>query len=249
MAMVVIVVAMPMVVVAVAVVVLVFLEEVGVDVQLGVEVEAPQIQHLLERHLAKMHRLDGRTRVHVLEAVRQGIHVLGTHQIRLGQENLVGKTHLAACFLAVVELLRCVLGVHQGDDGVDQVGLGDLFVHEEGLRHRAGVGQAGGFDHDALKVQQALALLGGQQLQGFTQVFTDGAADAAVAHLHDLLFRLRHQDVVVDVFFTKLVLDHGDLLAVGLGQDALEQGGFARAQKAREDGDWNECHGNLFQMN
>ena len=126
---------------------------------LALRLKAPQIQHLLERHLAKVHRLDGRTRVHVLEAVRQGIHVLGAHQIGLGQENLVSKAHLAACFLAVVELLRCVLGVHQGDDGVDQVGLGDLFVHEERLRHRAGVGQAGGFDHDALKVQQALALL------------------------------------------------------------------------------------------
>ena len=34
----------------------------------------------------------------------------------------------------------------------------------------------------------------------------------------------------------KLVLDHRDLHAVGFAQHALEQGGFARAQKAGEDG-------------
>jgi hypothetical protein len=55
-----------------------------------------------------------------------------------------------------------VLGVHQRQDGVQQVGLGDLVVHEEGLRHRAGIGQAGGLDHHAVEVEQALALLGGQ---------------------------------------------------------------------------------------
>jgi hypothetical protein len=43
---------MPVVMVAVIVVVF-FLEEIGVDVQLGVEVEAAQVQHLGERHLAE----------------------------------------------------------------------------------------------------------------------------------------------------------------------------------------------------
>ncbi|MNT11844.1 hypothetical protein D3C72_1467470 [compost metagenome] len=139
-----------------------------------------------------------------------------------------------------------MLGIHQGDDGVDEVGFGDLLVHEEGLRHRAGVGQAGGLDHHAVEVEQALALLGGQQLQRFAQVFADGAADAAVAHLHDLLLRLGHEDVAVDVLLAELVLDDRDLLAMGLGQDALEQRGFARAEKAGQDGRGNEGHGKVL---
>ena len=100
-----------------------FLEEVRVDVELGVQIEAAQVQHFGQRHFTKMHRLDGRARVHVLESVDQRIGVFGTHQIGLGQEDLVGKTHLPTCLLALVELLRGVHGVHQRDDGVQQVGL------------------------------------------------------------------------------------------------------------------------------
>ena len=138
-----------------------------------------------------------------------------------------------------------MLGIDQGQDRVQQVALGDLVVHEEGLRHRARIGQAGGLDDDAVEVQQALALLGGQQLQGFAQVLADRAADAAVAHLDDLLLGLGHQDVVVDVFLAELVLDHGDLLAVRFGQDALEQRGLAGAEEAGEDGGGNEGHGQV----
>jgi hypothetical protein len=56
-------------------------------------------------------------------------------------------------------------------------------------------------------------------------------------------FDVGHEDVVVDVLFAELVLDDRDLLAVGLGQDALEQRGFARAEKAGQDGRGNEGHG------
>ena len=237
-----IVLALAVVVVAMAVVVLIFLEEVGVDVQLGVQIEATQVKHILEGHIAKVHRRDGCTRVHVLEAMDQRVFFSIRHQVGLGQEDLIGKAHLTARFLAVFQLLVGVLGIHQGDDGVDQIGLGNLIVHEEGLSHRAGVGQTGGFDDDAVKVHQALAALGRQQLQGFAQVFTDGAADAAVAHLQNLLFGFGLENVGVDVFLTELVLDHGNLHAVGFVQHALEQRGFARAQKAREDSDWNESH-------
>ncbi|MNV62199.1 hypothetical protein D3C71_1547360 [compost metagenome] len=164
-------------------------------------------------------------------------------QVGLGQEDLVGKAHLAARFLAGVELLVGVLGVDQRDDGVDQVRLGDFVVHEESLRHGTGVGHARGLDDDALELDQALAALGGQQLQGLAQVFTDGAADAAIAHLHDLFLGLGLEDVGVDVFLTELVFNHGNLLAMGFSQHALEQRGLARAEKAREDGDRNERHG------
>ena len=166
-------------------------------------------------------------------------------QIGLADEDLVGKTDLALCFQALVQLRLRVLGIDQRDDGVEQVVLGNLVVHEEGLRHRAGIGQAGGLDHDTVEIEQALALLGRQQRQRVAQIVADGAADAAVAHLDDLLVGIGDQDVVVDVFLAKLVLDDGDLLAVRLGQDALEQGGLAGAEEAGEDGGGNHGHGNL----
>ncbi|MDT4869607.1 hypothetical protein FQZ97_1046470 [compost metagenome] len=120
-----------------------------------------------------------------------------------------------------------MFGIHQGQDGVEQVLLGDLVVHEEGLCHRARVGEACGFDHHAVELQFALAFFLGQVLQRRAQVVADGAADAAVAHLDDVFLRVGDQDLVVDVFFAELVLDHRDLLPVRLGQHALEQRGFA----------------------
>ncbi len=70
------------------------------------------------------------------------------------------------------------------------------------------------------------------------EVAAHRAADAAVGGLEDFLFGA-DDDLVVDADFAELVLDDGDALAVLLGQDAVEEGRLARAQKAREHGDRN----------
>ena len=218
-------------------------EEIGVDVQARIQVEAAQVQHLVQGHFAKVRHLNGRARVHVFEAVDQGVQGLWRHQVAFADENLVGKANLALGLLALVELHRGVFGVHQGQDPVEQILLGNFVVHEEGLRHGAWVGQAGGLDDHALEIDLAFALARGQVLQGGAQIVADGAADAAVAHLDDVFGGVGHQDLVVDVLFAELVFDDRDFLAVGLGEHALEQGGFARTQKAGEDGCGDECHG------
>ena len=182
-------------------------------------------------------------RVHVRQAMHQRLHFVAIHQVGFADEDLVGKTNLPARLLAIVELRGRVLGVHQSEDGVQQVLLGNFLVHEKGLRHRSGVGQAGGLDHHALKIKQALTFFGGQQLQRFAQVFAYRAADATVVHLDNVLVGVVHQNLVVDVFFTELVFNHGNFLSVRLCQHTLEQGGFTGTQKAGQDGDGNQTHG------
>ena len=220
-------------------------QEVWIDVQLGVEIEALEVEHLGQGHLPKMHDLLWSTRIHVLQTVLQCVQVLRRHQIGFADEDLVRKAHLTTRFLAIIELQGRVLGVHQSQDGVEQEGLCNLVVHEKGLRNRTRIGQTGRLDDDAVKAEQAFAALGSQHLQRDAQVFADGAANAAIAHLNDLLLGVRDQDLVVDVLFAKLVLDDGNFLTMGLGQDALEQGGFARAQEAGQDGGGNQGHGTV----
>ena len=203
------------------------LQEVGVDVELGVEVEPAQVEYLGDRHFAEVDLTLRRARVHVLDAVNQRVNGRGVDEVGLADEDLVGKADLPPRFLARVELLVAVLGVDERQDRVEQVALGDLVVHEEGLRHRAGVGDAGGLDHDAVEVELAFALLFGQVAQGGAQVFADRAADAAVVELDDLLLAVLHQDLVVDVLVAEFVFDDGDLLAVGFAENALEQRGLA----------------------
>lgn len=76
--MVVIVLALAMVMVAGTVVMMIvlvtlFLEKVGVDIQLGVQVEATQVEHFAQGHIAKMYGANRRARVHVLEAMDQSL--------------------------------------------------------------------------------------------------------------------------------------------------------------------------------
>ena len=240
--MIVTVIAVPMIMVAMAVIVVVFLQEVRINIEFGVQVEASQVEHVLERYFAEVHRGDRCARVHVLEAVDQLLLFRFTHQIGLGQKNLIGKAHLAASLLPRIKLLVGMLGIHQRQDGVDEIALCNLIVHEKGLRHWTWIGEARSLNHYTVKFHHPLAALGGQQLQGFAQILANGAADAAVAHLQDLFLRLRLEDIGVDVLFAKLVFDHGNLHAMAFMQYAFEQRGFARAQKPGEDGDRNKRH-------
>jgi hypothetical protein len=63
------------------------------------------------------------------------------------------------------------------------------------------------------------------------EVAANGAAQAPVVHLDDLLFLVLHEDLVVHAGLAELVLDHGDLLAVLLGQDAVQERGLPGPRK------------------
>src|SRR6185436_3009321 len=106
------------------------------------------------------------------------------------------------------------------------------------LRHRPGIGHAGGLDDDAVELERALAALVLQAAEDLDEVAAHGAADAAVVHLDDAFVRL-FDDLAVDADLAELVLDHGDLLAVVFLEDAVQQRGLARAEKPREDRDWH----------
>ena len=205
-----------------------FLQKVRVNVQLGIQVKPPQIKHLRQRHLAKMHYLLRRTRIHVREPVLQSVQFRLRHQIGLADENLIGKTHLTPRLLPIIQLLCSMLGIHQSQNGVQQKTLRNLIVHEKSLRHRTRIGQTRGLNHHTIKVQLPLALLRCQGLQSRTQILANRTTNTAIAHLNDLLFGIRHQNIAVNILLAKLIFNNGNLLAMRLRQHTLEQRGFAR---------------------
>jgi hypothetical protein len=95
-----------------------------------------------------------------------------------------------------------------------------------------------------VKIELTLALLSRQRLQSGPQIFPNGATNTPIAHLNNLLIGVRHQNVVVNVLLTKLILNDGNLLPVSLSQHALKQGGFTRTQKTSEDSGRNQSHEN-----
>ena len=151
------------------------------------------------------------------------------HQIGLADEDLIGKPHLPTGLLAIVQLLSSMLGIHQSEDGIEQKALGNLIVHEKRLRHRPRIGQASCLNDHAVKIQFTLALLSRQGLQSSPQIFPNGAANAPIAHLNDLLIGVRHQNVVVNVLFAKLIFNDGNLLTMCLREHSFKQRGFTRA--------------------
>src|SRR5258708_2722781 len=221
----------------VVVLVVVAREELGVDLEDRVQVEAADVEELLDVGLAHVDlRLRG-ARVHAAQALHQlaDLRVV-VDEVGLGDEDAVGESHLAARLVVLVELLVRVLRVDHGEHAVEQELVVDRLVHEEGLRDRAGVGEAGRLDDHAVEIELALAALLAEVAEDAHQVAAHRAAQAPVVHLDDLLFLVLHEDLAVDARLAELVLDHGDLLAVLLGEDAVEERCLPRAGEAGEDG-------------
>ncbi len=139
-------------------------------------------------------------------------------------------------FRRVLEPVLEPLGVRDRHNRVE-LGLGaDLLVHEEGLRHRRGIGEARGLDDDGIE----LALAPHQPVDDAHEVAAHRAADAAIVHLEDFFVGVDDQ-IIVDADLAELVDDHGELLAVRLRQDAVEQGRLAGAEIAGQ-----HCDGDFF---
>ena len=98
-------------------------------------------------------------------------------------------------------------------------------------------------DHDGVDVELAGAHPLRDPLEHDDEVLPDGAADAAVHHLDDLLFRLLTRvpgdQRVVDADLAKLVLDDGQLLAVLRREQVVEQRRLAAAEEAGQHRDGN----------
>ena len=87
----------------------------------------------------------------------------------------------------------------------------------------------------------------GQPTDLFQQVFAQGAADAAVAHLHQFFFRAIEADVplyftAVDVDLAHVVDDHGDAQIVAIAQDVVQQRAFSCAKEAGKNGNGKTVH-------
>ena len=132
------------------------------------------------------------------------VQFLRRHQIGLVQHDDVGEGNLVGGLVAIGQAGRQMLGVDHCDDRI-QPGFGlDVVVDEERLRHRGGIGEAGGLDDDAVELVAPLH----QAADDADQVAAHGATDAAVVHLEHFLIAV-HDEVVINAEFTELVDHHG----------------------------------------
>ena len=198
------------------------------------EVEAADVEDVVERQGAILGAVDFRDSVDAVDARLKRVEFRRGDQIGLVEQDDVGERDLLHGFVAGVEVLKHVLRVDDGDDGVEAEGCLHLVVGEEGLGDGRGIREAGGLDEDAVELVLALK----QPAEDADEVAADGAADAPVVHLEQLLVA-RNDELVVHADLAELVFNYGQFLAVVFGEDAVEEGGLAGAEKTGEDGDGN----------
>jgi hypothetical protein len=127
-------------------------------------------------------------------------------------------------------------GIHHRQRGVQHKALGQLRALQL-LHHRAGQGQARGFDQHMVDLLAALpqGQHGGQEV---LVVVVSHQAIGQIVNLHPGLV-VRTQDGAVDGHLAKLVDQNGQPPLFAVADQIGQQGGFARAQKTGEHGDRN----------
>ena len=93
------------VVVRVIVIVIVFREEVRIDFELRVQVEAAQVEDFLDVGVAEIHDLDRRARVHVHRRCFRSSSAAASTEIGLRDEQAIRETDLALHHFVLVELM------------------------------------------------------------------------------------------------------------------------------------------------
>ena len=163
-----------------------------------------------------------------------GFQFLLTQFLSAGEDDGAGGFDLVVVELAEVLHIDLDLGgVSHGDKAVQNhvIGFGGGFLN--GNDHVRQLADAGGLDQNAVGVELLLNIL-----QSLVEVTHQRAADAAGRHLGDLHAGLL-QETAVDADFAELIFNQNQLLVgESLGQQLLDQSGFAGAQKAGDNIDF-----------
>ncbi len=144
--------------------------------------------------------------------------------------------------LALLAQVRCFAQIAGEIDPVDhgrqrieaghrRQALAAFVLEGEGLRHRQRLGNTGGLDHQIIETP-----FSGQPLHLFQQILAQRAANAAVAHLHQLFLgavqaHLLVDQAGVDVDLAHVVDDYRHPAAVAIIEYVVEHRGLAGAQK------------------
>lgn len=219
-------------------VVMALLKEMRIVFERALQVEGALIEHASEIDARAAGLVDAGGRVDGADDILDHIKFFRGHEVALVDDDDIGEGDLVLGLAAVLQAQRQVLGIDEGDDGVE-LGLGaHVIIHEEGLGDRHWIGKARRFDDDAVEA----AGTAHQAFDDADQVAAHRATDAAIVHLVDFLVRLDDQ-VVVDADFAEFIDDDRIFLAVIFGENAVEQRRLAGAEITGEHGNGNGLQG------
>ncbi len=224
------------------------------------EIEQAGIEYLAQRDVTHHHWQDVRVSVEVTQDRRQLRERVSADQITLADQDDISELDLldqqvgnrtlvvlTQGFAAAGEtggLFIVVQEVDPIDDRNHRIESGHIsqsgalpIPEGKGLCDRQRLGYAGGLDQ-----QVVISPLFRQPADFLQQVLTQGAADAAVAHLNQPFLRPIQGDIPldlvgVDIDFTHVVDDNGNAQSVTVFKNGVKQRTFSSAQEAGQDSD------------
>ncbi len=201
-------------------------EELRVHHEGTLEVEALDVQDVLDIDFGLLAALDGGEGVDGLDALLDADQIFLLNEIDLVQQDAVGEGELLdglilrALRLLLIKMLLHMLRINERNDPIKPRELLHFFINKKGLSDGRGVGHTGGLNDNAIKLQATLGDAVTQLLQDNDEILTHGTADAAVHHLDELLLGLHLgvllEEIIIDTNLTELVLNDGQLLTVVL---------------------------------
>ena len=153
------------------------------------------------------------------------------------QDAVSGNNLLHPDGMLLREHLRTIDGI---DDGADMPDAELVTEHGVGLERSDNgcrLGQAGGFDDDALEMGNLPARPLVEQIEQRLFEFAAYLAAQAAGTEQDGIRRDGRDELLVDADFAEFVNQHGAVAVMFGAEDFLQQRGFAGAEKAGEDDD------------
>jgi len=158
--------------------------------------------------------------------------------IRLAQQQRVGKGDLASCLRMAVQRRFGVQHVDDRDHAVDHVKLGHIAVGHQRMQDRRGIGEAGGLDQHSVIGDVAGLAASVQIEQRCHEVAAYGAAETASRQCEQRFVAACDQ-LVIEADLAEFIDDDRGAGKGGIAQDARDQRGLATAEKSGDDGDGN----------
>mmetsp|Transcript_70658 Transcript_70658/g.111839 ORF Transcript_70658/g.111839 Transcript_70658/m.111839 type:complete len:270 (+) Transcript_70658:635-1444(+) len=177
------------------------------------------------------------------------IQVRLVHEIALVEDDSICEGNLFHSFvldsfgLLLIQVHNEVLGIHQSHDAIQLHVLLHKVICKEGLSHWCWVCQPGGLNDHAIKSFAVLHRSLHDLLETCNEISTDGATNAAVVHLNDILLHGQgssFNETVINADLTKLVLNDGEAFSMELMKDVIQKGRFTTTEESSE-----YCHRDL----
>src|SRR4029078_8737723 len=168
------------------------LEERRLNLENAIEIEGIPDADFSNIDLGALRAVQPRIRIESTNSCLECAQLFRGYQVGLVDQDDIGKGDLVLCFRRVFEAIHEQLAVGNGDSRIQFGPRTTRLVHEECLRDRRGVREAGGF-HDN-RVEFPLAPH--QAIDDPHEVAAHGATDAPIIHLEHFFVGIDDQLVV-----------------------------------------------------